>query len=323
MMDFLRRSRARLLAVAGLATVGGAATAYAVVTQPFMASPHLVLAESTVATVPSEPSAQQLAMSPQVHKPLQAMSTTDIDRFLQGLPADPVARIERASAQALGTPYRLGPLGEGEGAPYDSKPLIDFKAVDCVTFCEQTLALALSSSYQETVETLQKIRYKNGEIKMECRNHYTLADWTVNNQWLMQDMTATLPGHQWLTRTISHQKLFAAQHFEGIQVREPDRQIKAAYIPENQLMAVLPHLKSGDMAVLIQDHEGIFAAHTGFMIQKSGQWVFRNATSIGSKQVVDTPFEVLVDSLKKSKRLIGMSFIRPRAEAFRAVSVSR
>lgn len=319
MMRFLGNPRSRLLAFAGLAMVGGAATAYAVVNQPFTPSRQAAL---TSATTASQGLAQQVALSPRVHKPLQTMSTAEIDRFLADLPMDPVARIERASAQAMGTPYRLGPLGEGAGAPYDSKPLIDFKAVDCVTFCEQTLALALSTSYADTVETLQKIRYKNGEIKMECRNHYTLADWTVNNQWLMKDITATLPGHQWLTRTISHQKLFAAQHFEGIQVREPDRQIKAAYIPENQLMAVLPQIKSGDMAVLIQDHEGIFAAHTGFMIQKEGQWVFRNATSIGPKQVVDTPFAVLVDSLKKSKRLIGMSFIRPRADAFRTVSAS-
>lgn len=251
-----------------------------------------------------------------VHQPLQAMSPQEVSQFLADLPRDPIQRIEQVSAQALGTPYVLGPLGEGPEAPYDKKPLINLQQVDCVTFCEQTLALALSHNYKDTVQTLQKIRYKNGEIKMECRNHYTLADWTINNQWLMEDITPRLPGHQWLTRTISHQKLFAMQKFEGITVREPDRVVKAAYIPEADIESVLSQLRSGDMAVLIQDQPGIFAAHTGFMIRKNDQWVFRNATSLTPKQVVDTPLPVLLKALKESKRLIGMSFVRPRPEAF-------
>jgi hypothetical protein len=270
--------------------------------------------------------AKRIAAAPQQqnvtaarHLPLQEMSPTDIDAFLKELPAGLTQRIEKVSAQASGTPYFLGPLGEGPDAPYDKKPLIDLKRVDCVTFCEQTLALSLSQNYDEAVKVLQKIRYKAGEIKMECRNHYTMADWTVNNRWLMKDITPELAGHQWLTRTISHQNLFAAQKFAGIQVREPDRLMKVAYIPETEIAAILPQLKSGDMGVLIQDQAGIFAAHTGFMIQKGGQWVFRNATSIGLKQVVDTPMDEMITALKNSKRLIGMAFVRPRPEALQKV----
>lgn len=276
-------------------------------------------AESVAAQVSlAKVSASKKASPALQHKPLQEMQTADIDVFLQSLPKNLIQRIEQVSAQADGTPYFLGPLGEGPDAPFDKKPLINLKQVDCVTFCEQTLALALSQNYNEAVQTLQKIRYKAGEIKMECRNHYTMADWTVNNRWLMEDISSHLAGHQWLSRTISHQKLFASQKFDGIQVREPDRLMKVAYIPEAQIESILPQLKSGDMGVLIQDHEGIFAAHTGFMIQKEGQWIFRNATSIGLKKVVDTPISELINALKKSKRLIGMSFVRPRPEAFQS-----
>ena len=248
--------------------------------------------------------------------PLQRMTPSAVSAFLKNLPAeDLTARIEAVSARAMYTPYRLGPLGEGPDAPYDKKPLINLKEVDCVTFCEQTLALALSQTYAEAVDVLQKIRYKNGEIKMECRNHYTMADWTVNNRWLMTDVTPQLKGHRWLTRTISHRALFASQKFAGIQVREPDRQLKVAYLPEENIQANLSRLRSGDVGVLIQNRPGIFAAHTGFMIRKEGRWVYRNATSIGPRQVVDTPVDTLIASLKKSKRLVGMAFIRPRPSA--------
>lgn len=267
-------------------------------------------ARATAATTPhGAAQAQGTAL-----KPLYQMSQSEINQFLATLKGQNlVQRIEKVSERAKGTPYLLGPLGEGASAPYDKDPLMDLSKVDCVTFCEQTLALALSATYAQAFETLQKIRYKNGERKMECRNHYTMADWVPNNAWLLHDITASLPGHAWLTRTISHQKLFASQHLKGIQVREPDRTLKQAYIPEDHLLAIQKDLHSGDMAILIMDHEGIFAAHTGLMIRlPNGQLVFRNATSLEPKQVVDTPFDTLVTSLKKSKRLIGMAFARPR-----------
>lgn len=265
-------------------------------------------------TVPVTP-AQARSVAPVSMRPLAQMSEIEIDRWLQSLKGKSfVQRIEAVSERALGTPYFLGPLGEGPNAPYDQKPLIDLKRVDCVTFCEQTLALALSPTYGQAVQTLQKIRYDKGEIKMECRNHYFMADWIPHNAWLVSDISARLPGAMPLTRTISHQNLFASQGFKGIQVRQKDRTLTLHYVPEDKLDQALPHLQSGDIGVLIQDLPGIFAAHTGLVIKKQGKLYLRNATSLAPRQVVDTPFADLITSLKKSKRLMGMSFARPHAQ---------
>ena len=274
-----------------------------------------VLFVGTMLSWPLQKGAESRPYAP-ASKALYAMSPAEVTVFLGSLQGKSlVQRIEQVSEQAMGTPYLLGPLGEGPQAPFDKDPLIDLKQVDCVTFCEQTLALALSQNYDQAFATLQKIRYKQGEQKMECRNHFTMADWVPNNAWLMQDITPKMQRHAWLTRSISHQKLFAGQNLLGIQVREADRTLKQAYIPEEHLLKALKELRSGDIGVLIQEHEGIFAAHTGFMIRFSnGQWVYRNATSLAPKKVVDTPYETLVSSLKKSKRLIGMSFVRPHQE---------
>jgi len=248
-------------------------------------------------------------------KSLAQMSEAEIDAWLKSLKGKSfVQRIEAVSERALGTPYVGGPLGEGASAPYDKKPLINLKQVDCVTFCEQTLALALSPTYKQAVQTLQKIRYDKGEIKMECRNHYFMADWIPHNAWLLTDISARLPGATPLTRTISHKTFFANQGFQGIQVRQPDRTLTISYIPEDKLAQALPQLRSGDVGVLIQDLPGIFAAHTGLVIKKGDKLVLRNATSLSPLQVVDTPFEDLIASLKKSKRLIGMSFARPHTQ---------
>lgn len=252
-----------------------------------------------------------------VKKPLFQMSQPEIDAWLPTLPGQLLTeRMDAVSAQALDTPYFLGPLGEGPTALFDKKPLMDLARVDCVTFCEQTLALSLARNYDQAYEILQKIRYKGGEKTaerlMETRNHYFMADWVPNNNWLVSDVTASLPGHEPLTRTISHKQLFASQNFKGISVREPDRTMTIQYVPDTKLSALDAHLKSGDIGVLIQNHPGIFAAHTGMMFKRDGKWIFRNATSIGPKKVVDTPWAELIASLQKSERLIGMAFVRPR-----------
>lgn len=247
-------------------------------------------------------------------KSLAAMQPQEVSAFLQGQQNSPfLKRLELTSAQALDTPYRLGPLGEGPGAPFDQKPLINFKEVDCVTFCEQSLALALAKDHAETVKILQKIRYKNGQIAMEKRNHYFMADWVPNNRWLVKDISASLPGHQWLSRTISHRQLFASQNFTGIEAIG-DRDLKQAYLPTARLHELPRFLQPGDIGVLIQNRPGIFAAHTGFFFrQAGGGWVYRNATSIGPKKVVDTPYADLVASLQRSKNLIGIALVRPHA----------
>ena len=262
---------------------------------------------------PAPATPQAIPAHQRAEKPLSAMSEAEINHWLKQLSPKPwLERLERISARALGTPYKLGPLGEGENAPYDRQPLINLQQVDCVTFCEQSLALALAPNYRDAVKILQKIRYQHGEIKMECRNHYFMADWIPNNRWLVEDISALLPGAVPLERTISHKTLFENQGFQGIQVRQPNRTLQIKYVPEDQLEKVLPRLKSGDIGVLIQNRPGIFAAHTGLVIRKGQEVFLRNATSLQPEQVVDTPFSALIQALKKSERLIGMSFARPR-----------
>ena len=74
------------------------------------------------------------------------------------------------SGLALETPYARDCLGEGTEGSYDKDPLIDFTRVDCLTFCEQILALAISKDYNKTFKNLQKIRYRNGTIGFTIRN---------------------------------------------------------------------------------------------------------------------------------------------------------
>jgi len=90
-------------------------------------------------------------------------------------------RVEAVSELFLGVPYKLGSLGEGPDGEFDRDPLIRFDAFDCTTFVETVMALSLDSDLDSAVRTLQKIRYKDGQIGYATRNHFIELDWVPNN----------------------------------------------------------------------------------------------------------------------------------------------
>ncbi len=256
-------------------------------------------------------------------KPLYKMCEAEIDTLIRQTSqrhSDFLERLQIYSARALNTPYRLSPLGEGPQGKYDRKPLVDFAHVDCLTFCEQTLAMTLSENYAEMFQRLQQLRYRRGEIDIRSRNHFMLADWLPHNSWLVADITATL-GHELsveMTKTINRVETLQKK---GVPLKElaaipPPQTMTIQYIPEANLPAIKSKLLGGEIAVVIQSRPGIFAAHLGFMLRDStGQIFFRNASARrGIKKAVDENFAELVRFFKRNPSWVGMVFLRVRSE---------
>ncbi len=265
-------------------------------------------------------------------KPLYAMNRVEIDSLLRQTSRghdDWDARLEIYSRRALNTPYRWFPLGEGPQGKYDRGPLVDFAHVDCLTFCEQVLALTLADNYSDMFARLQRLRYRAGEIDIRRRNHFMLADWLPNNAWLVEDVTETL-GREFcvaMTKTINRVEILQKK---GLPAREltavpPPQTMTIQYIPEANLPAIKSKLRGGEIAVVIQSRPGIFAAHLGFMLRDStGRVFFRNASARrGVKKVVDENFDDLVTFLKRNPSWVGMVFLRVRPEFMRRPEMVR
>ena len=142
---------------------------------------------------------------------------------------DFAGRLADVVERSLGTPYDPGPLGEGPGGKYDADPIVDFSRVDCVTFVEQSLALAASKSRAEAVELLQRIRYKDGVIDYETRNHFMETDWFPNNPFAAT-RRVTSGGTVGVTRTISRKAFFAKVKAPELGQDTPDRKMTVAYV---------------------------------------------------------------------------------------------
>jgi len=89
------------------------------------------------------------------------------------------ARIDGISKYLLGRPYVEGSLGGGPDLPEEF--IVSLEAFDCVTYIEVVLALALARTTDEFVDTIRRIRYKDGKVDWFHRNHY-MVDWARNNE---------------------------------------------------------------------------------------------------------------------------------------------
>lgn len=260
--------------------------------------------------------AQTETMKDYKNKKFYEMTVDEIDQLIREVSASKMSNSEKIvfySERFLGTPYELHCEGDGPYAKYDTASLMNFKQINCMTYCELVLALALSSYYEEMFNVLQHIRYRQGIIGMATRNHYTMADWLPENKWCLTEVTKKVGGRfcKPLTRIISHRKFFAEKGITDIKDCLPDRKITILYIPKENLLQCEKNLKSGDIVALIQNKPGIFSAHMGLIIKKGDKTFFRHA-SMSAGTTLDEPFDEYVKSLMEREKILGMSFMRVR-----------
>lgn len=237
--------------------------------------------------------------------PLFQMADADVDAYLADLRGRETAfdgRLADVVARSVGTPYANGPLGEGPGAKYDPDPLVDFSRVDCVTFVEQSVALAASKSRQEAVDRLQGIRYKGGTVDFEARNHFMETDWFPNNAFC-RDVTRELgvPTEP-VTRTISRRAFFEKMKAPELGQDTPDRTLEVAYVPRSAAAAAEAQLPSPAIVGFVGKLDWLFVVHCGLYIRDaSGQGKLYHA-SVPDKRVVAAGF---ADYLDRNERFLG------------------
>ncbi|MFH0792508.1 MAG: N-acetylmuramoyl-L-alanine amidase-like domain-containing protein, partial [bacterium] len=202
-------------------------------------------------------------------KPLYQFSEEEVGTYLgymQKLQPDLRKRIVRLGRKNIGQPYEIFLLGEFPFETYDPQPLYCLTKSDCVVFSEHTYAMALSHDWTSFFTMLQRIRYKNGQIGVATRNHYTEADWDVNNRWLVRDVTEELaPG---ATR-VFHQKIDRAKFLKDkfkLETQIPVENFQSTYIPYEAIPQVIGKLRSGDFVnVMYGQGDSAYAGHTGLI----------------------------------------------------------
>lgn len=212
----------------------------------------------------------------------------------------------------FGMPYGLTCVGDGTYALYDTKPQFTLDTTNCMVFCEDVLALAISDGYENFFNNLQQIRYKDGIVGIKTRNHYTMGDWLPENSWLLHDATKDIAGSKTdtLTRTISHKKFFTTKGIKDLRYVKEDRKITINYIPFEALLGAKERFEDGDiLALIFRKLNGIFSGHM-LMFYNTPNGKMIRESSLSKATVLDTPYDKWVEKFKNSKRYIGIAVMR-------------
>ena len=257
----------------------------------------------------------------------------------------PADRVLDFGESLLGAPYVGGPLGEGLQGQYDRNPLARFDAFDCTTFVETITALAISKSWGDFETTLNRIRYRNGEVSFTARNHFTDLDWIPNNvrAGIYRDITESLaPGRTLVAQALidkrawyeklpasriqipgisddERSKLLLELRAEGL--RFSPEEATVPYVALSELFApdggaIFDRIPSGSVVNIVRPNWNLVAAigthlnisHQGFAVRKNGVLYFLEASDV-LKSVAMIPMTDYLRSYLSSPTIKGINVL--------------
>ena len=263
-------------------------------------------------------SAQQITCSPADKKAVEK-KLKEIDGLLQ----DDFGRTLTAIGKTfLKTPYVAKTLEIG-----DTETLVvNLQGLDCTTYVENVLAFGTllkqgKLNFDDFVETLETIRYKDGELAgYTSRLHY-FSEWIANNEekGLLKDITSEIGGEE-IKKDINfmstHRDLYPFlsddTNFEKIKASENYLNNQSICIlPQDQIAANEHLIKSGDIIALTTSINGLDITHTGFATREKDGRIHLLHASTGSMEV-EVSKKPLAEYLKGIKKNTGIMVARPR-----------
>ncbi len=233
--------------------------------------------------------------------------------------------VEFIGRQFLGTPYKNGTL---EGTP--EKLTINLDEMDCTTFVETVVALALTVkeqkiSWQDFTQFLKLLRYRNGEPNgYSSRLHYT-SDWIVTNthRGYIKEVSDRIPQSDFQIKTLDymsrHRSAYPAladsTEYENIKNIEIGyRSHKFPYIKSSRLTSkqVSKSLKGGDIVALTTKTSGLDVSHLGIIVIENGSPHLMHASLKQGKVIIDKLS--IQEYMRKAHNLSGIRVIRINAQ---------
>lgn len=224
----------------------------------------------------------------------------------------------------IGVPYVGGTLDRAE----EEKLVVNTSELDCTTFVEIVTALTRCMSgngkkdFSDFCRQLQHVRYINGEIAYEKRQHYFTV-WISDNaeEGIVTDIQNNPPftkvqhvSVNWMTTHQQSYKMLKnnTKRLQGIKALEEQISGKSyRYIPKEQIVdsrLFRNTIHNGDILVMITNKKGLDTTHIGIASWHQDGLHMLNASSI-HKKVIDEPM-LLRTYMMKHPSQIGIRVCR-------------
>ncbi|MBN1490970.1 MAG: DUF1460 domain-containing protein [Phycisphaerae bacterium] len=255
-------------------------------------------------------------------KKIQELTNEDLADYVRLRARDLALRPERPrpgdeighyAMQALGQPYRIKSWRH------------DLTEVDCVTFQERCIALALAVDWRSYHLLTDRIRHKDGDARFAARNVYPLADWVPSNAWLFEDVTAKLgvPAATFDLEVERRKRALAdiragyvAPAEVNVETVPEVEWLSQTYVASEHIYDALPALRTGDLAFVIHARRlpgrplKQFCDHVGILVRDESDLVtFVHAAPPQVRQ------EYMLNFLERCPWVSGFKFLRLRDNA--------
>lgn len=226
--------------------------------------------------------------------------------------------------QLIGVPYVAKTL---EGNPSE-RLVVNLRQLDCTTFVENTLALALCAKnhltrFADFLTFLRLIRYRNGEVSYINRLHY-FTEWIADNARMgyVEEVSAPNPP---FTKTQKIAINFMSGHvsFYPMLVKNPswvasiqnmEQELQGRefpYIPKEEISntaIVCNTIHDGDIIAILTSKPGLDTSHIGIAVWHADGLHLLNASQI-HKKVVEEPM-TLYAYMKRRPSQTGIRVIK-------------
>lgn len=219
----------------------------------------------------------------------------------------------------LGRPYVAGSLDPGGR----ERLVCRTDAFDCVTFVENSLAIALARRGPESLGypgQLERLRYRRGKRDGYISRLHYFSEWIQDNaeRGLVRDCSAALGGVpdprplHFMTR---HREAYPALRHDATfrALRQVERQLNQRprhYIPRERVPQILDRLEDGDILAITTTVDGLDVSHVGLACrQPNGDVHLLHASSAG--QAVELSSGPLLAFLREREGRSGIMVARP------------
>ncbi len=221
----------------------------------------------------------------------------------------------------LETPYVAHTLENGK----EENLIINLREFDCTTFAENCLAITKNiksgeTSFSDFKETIEKIRYRDGERDGYCSRLHYFSEWVNNNQQKgfveIQNDTPYFPFDGKVNFMSEHPNSYEVlkENPELVKIiAQQEKQIleqKLFFLPRSEIEKNEPLLKDGDIVGLATSIPGLDIVHVGIVVTKDYRKHLLHASLSEMKVVISD--NTLHDFLQQKKHYTGILVVSPK-----------
>lgn len=264
-----------------------------------------------------------VASSCKANPPLSPEDQTILTRFFEYARQQRLLRLpvnERIVAIGqffINTPYKGGTLDINA----QEQLVVNLRELDCVTFVDNVLALALLEKYDQDdtnafLQNLQNIRYRNGKITdYTARLHYS-TDWLHEMQraGILKDVTRQNGGIPF-----SNKVNFISEHGQRYPALKRDSTLVPVmariendinartyyYLPKGKVTPSAGPILPGDILLITTNKKGLDTAHVGIAVEQDGKIRLLHASITAKKVTVsDTSLPEYLNNIRSHTGVI-------------------